>query len=96
MIRKFIEPLRECIQKVQSGNFTVILKALPLYHWFCNDPPRDPFFLLEYDVESISQLIRNKSKYILSFQLEDRYLIISFTIWLTILCTVNLLMQYQD
>ncbi|XP_019852637.1 PREDICTED: uncharacterized protein LOC109582396 [Amphimedon queenslandica] len=53
----FTEFLQECILKAQSQSFACVLKVLPLYYWFCQEFNSCSFFQLDYDVDSLSQMI---------------------------------------
>lgn len=52
---------------------SLILKALPLCHWFYEGCTRSPFFSLDYGVQSLSALIRNVDGEMFTFVAETRY-----------------------
>lgn len=74
IIRKYTEAIRNCILKAGSENFALILKVLPLYHWFSEESPKHPFFSLNYDVHSLSHMIEGKDKRILPLSVKNRYI----------------------
>lgn len=59
--------------KAGSENFALILKALPLYHWFDEKSPKLPFFSLDKDVDSLSQMIEGQDRRVLPLSIENRY-----------------------
>lgn len=67
--------IKDCILKTGSENFALILKVLPLYHWLSEEFPKLPFFSLNCDVRSLSQMIEGKDKRILPLSITNKCII---------------------
>ena len=71
-IRKLLSDVFTAFTKLLNSKpdyvpWLLLLRALPLYHWFVDDHPTEPFEELDIKIDSIMKLIRH-SKTLLSSQ----------------------------
>lgn len=50
-----------------------MMRALPLYHWFSEDPPLEPFTKLDMTPQSTKEVIKEQEKDFNGLKLNERY-----------------------